>query len=75
MKPDPQGVRMARFIEPVTLVGNHATLEPLDASHVAPLAEAASDGMTTAFVLLVLGGQGRRPSYIFEAPITEDATA
>lgn len=35
---------MARFIEPVTLVGNHATLEPLDASHVAPLAEAASDG-------------------------------
>ena len=35
---------MARFIEPVTLVGKHATLEPLDASHVAPLAEAASDG-------------------------------
>ena len=35
---------MARFIEPVTLVGRHATLEPLDASHVAPLAEAASDG-------------------------------
>ena len=35
---------MARFIEPVTLVGQHATLEPLDASHVAPLAEAASDG-------------------------------
>jgi len=35
---------MARFIEPVTLVGRYATLEPLDASHVAPLAEAASDG-------------------------------
>ena len=35
---------MARFIEPVTLVGRHATIEPLDASHVAPLAEAASDG-------------------------------
>ena len=35
---------MARFIEPVTLVGRHATLEPLDASHVASLAEAASDG-------------------------------
>ena len=35
---------MARFIGPVTLVGRHATLEPLDASHVVPLAEAASDG-------------------------------
>ena len=35
---------MARFIEPVTLVGRHATLEPLDASHVASPAEAASDG-------------------------------
>jgi RimJ/RimL family protein N-acetyltransferase len=35
---------MGRFIEPVTLKGRHATIEPLDASHVAALAEAASDG-------------------------------
>ncbi len=34
----------SRFIEPVTLKGRHATVEPLDASHVAALAEAASDG-------------------------------
>jgi len=35
---------MARFIEPVTLKGRHATLEPLAASHVEALAAAASDG-------------------------------
>ena len=35
---------MARFIEPVTLRGRHATLEPLAASHVADLAKAAGDG-------------------------------
>src|SRR5512134_3527198 len=34
----------ARFIEPVTLTGTHATLEPLAGSHVGPLAEAARDG-------------------------------
>lgn len=33
-----------RFIEPVTLKGRHATLEPLAASHVGALAEAAHDG-------------------------------
>ena len=35
---------MARFIEPVTLRGRHATLEPLAASHTEALATAAADG-------------------------------
>ncbi|HQU49600.1 MAG TPA: GNAT family protein [Casimicrobiaceae bacterium] len=35
---------MARFIEPVTLKGHHATLEPLAASHAEAPASAASDG-------------------------------
>ena len=35
---------MPRFIEPVTLKGRHATLEPLAASHVDALAKAAGDG-------------------------------
>ena len=35
---------MARFIEPVTLRGRHATLEPLAASHAGDLAKAAGDG-------------------------------
>ena len=35
---------MGRFIEPVTLQGRHASLEPLDASHEAALGEAAKDG-------------------------------
>ena len=33
-----------RFIEPVTLTGAHATLEPLALSHVPALVEAARDG-------------------------------
>jgi RimJ/RimL family protein N-acetyltransferase len=32
------------FIEPVTLKGGHATLEPLDAGHAAALRDAAADG-------------------------------
>jgi RimJ/RimL family protein N-acetyltransferase len=32
------------FIEPVTLEGEHATLEPLEAKHEAALADAAADG-------------------------------
>ena len=32
------------FIEPVTLKGEHATLEPLDAEHEAALRDAAADG-------------------------------
>jgi RimJ/RimL family protein N-acetyltransferase len=35
---------VSRFVDPVTLAGRHATLEPLDHSHVAALAEAAADG-------------------------------
>jgi RimJ/RimL family protein N-acetyltransferase len=35
---------MARFIEPVTLRGEHATLEPLAREHVPALAEAVRDG-------------------------------
>ena len=35
---------MARFIEPVTLRGEHATLEPLSAAHAPALAKAAADG-------------------------------
>ncbi|MBS0320259.1 MAG: GNAT family N-acetyltransferase, partial [Proteobacteria bacterium] len=34
----------ARFVEPVTLRGRHATLEPLGREHVAGLAAAAADG-------------------------------
>lgn len=32
------------FVEPVTLNGEHATLEPLEAKHEAALSEAAADG-------------------------------
>ncbi|HTQ01441.1 MAG TPA: GNAT family protein [Casimicrobiaceae bacterium] len=35
---------MARFIEPVTLRGEHATLEPLSTAHASALAKAAADG-------------------------------
>jgi RimJ/RimL family protein N-acetyltransferase len=35
---------LARFIEPVTLRGEHATLEPLAREHTAALAKAAQDG-------------------------------
>ena len=35
---------MARFVEPVTLRGAHATLEPLQGEHVDALREAAEDG-------------------------------
>jgi len=35
---------MARFIEPVTLRGEHATLEPLATAHAPALAKAAADG-------------------------------
>ena len=35
---------MPRFIEPVTLKGRHASLEPLAATHVDDLARAAGDG-------------------------------
>jgi N-acetyltransferase len=35
---------MLRFIEPVTLEGDHVALEPLDASHTQALARAAADG-------------------------------
>jgi RimJ/RimL family protein N-acetyltransferase len=34
----------ARFIEPVTLAGDHVVLEPLERQHEAALAKAASDG-------------------------------
>ena len=35
---------MAAFIEPVTLRGKHATMEPLDATHEVALNRAAADG-------------------------------
>ncbi len=35
---------MSRWIEPVTLVGRHAVLEPLEHSHVDALTEATRDG-------------------------------
>jgi RimJ/RimL family protein N-acetyltransferase len=35
---------MPRFIEPVTLEGRHAVIEPLDAVHEAALKRAAADG-------------------------------
>lgn len=35
---------MTKFVQPVTLTGQHATLEPLAMSHAAGLREAAADG-------------------------------
>ena len=35
---------MARFVEPVTLRGRHATLEPLAAAHESAVRQAAADG-------------------------------
>jgi RimJ/RimL family protein N-acetyltransferase len=37
-------VQAARFIEPVTLAGDHVVLEPLDVAHQSGLAKAAADG-------------------------------
>src|SRR6185503_3773207 len=39
-----RGMLVTAFIEPVTLKGVHATLEPMSEAHVDELAQAATDG-------------------------------
>jgi RimJ/RimL family protein N-acetyltransferase len=58
---------MARFIEPVTLKGRHATLEPLSASHIDALANAASDGELWSLWYTGVASPAKMPEYVATA--------
>ncbi len=54
----------ARFIEPVTLRGAHAMLEPLAREHVAGLAAAAADGDLAALWYTSVARPGDMPAWV-----------
>jgi len=58
---------MARFIEPVTLKGRHATLEPLSASHIDALAKAAGDGELWTLWYTGVATPAKMPEYVATA--------
>jgi len=58
---------MARFIEPVTLAGNHATLLPLGREHVDALAAAAADGELWRLWYTSVAPPGRMGAYVDSA--------
>jgi len=58
---------MARFIEPVTLKGWHATLEPLSASHIDALAKAAGDGELWTLWYTGVASPAKMPEYVATA--------
>ena len=58
---------MARFIEPVTLKGRHATLEPLSASHIDALVKAAGDGELWTLWYTGVAAPGKMPDYVATA--------
>ena len=58
---------MARFIEPVTLKGRHATLEPLSASHIDALAKAAGDGELWTLWYTGVAAPAKMPDYVATA--------
>jgi RimJ/RimL family protein N-acetyltransferase len=58
---------MARFIEPVTLKGRHATLEPLSASHIDALAKAAGDGELWTLWYTGVASPAKMPEYVATA--------
>jgi len=58
---------MARFIEPVTLKGRHATLEPLSASHIDALAKAAGDGELWTLWHTGVAAPAKMPEYVATA--------
>ncbi len=55
---------MSRFIEPVTLRGAHATLEPLAREHVPALAAAAADGELWRLWYTSVPAPGREQVYV-----------
>ena len=56
-----------RFIEPVTLKGRHATLEPLSASHIDALAKAAGDGELWTLWYTGVAAPAKMPDYVATA--------
>lgn len=58
---------MARFIEPVTLRGEHATLEPLTREHAPALAQAAADGELWRLWYTSVPAPGREDAYVATA--------
>jgi RimJ/RimL family protein N-acetyltransferase len=58
---------MARFIEPVTLKGRHATLEPLSASHIDALVKAAGDGELWSLWYTGVAAPAKMPEYVATA--------
>ena len=56
-----------RFIEPVTLRGRHATLEPLDSSHAGALAQAAADGELWNLWYTSVAPPGKMGAYVASA--------
>ncbi len=57
----------ARFIEPVTLRGEHATLEPLAREHADALAAAAADGELHKLWYTSVGDPARMTEYVAAA--------
>lgn len=58
---------MRRFIEPVTLRGTHATLEPLAQEHTSALREAAADGELWRLWYTSVPAPGREDAYVTTA--------
>ena len=58
---------MTRFIEPVTLRGQHATLEPLAPGHAGALREAAADGELWRLWYTSVPAPGREDAYVAAA--------
>ena len=61
-----------RFIEPVTLRGTHATLEPMTGAHVEALAKAAADGEIHNLWYTHVADPARMHDYVAAALVMRD---